>query len=95
MPPTISYEEGSTLGVAFVAAAIALGVSIGLDFSTILDGPDLFRAVRSVEPSKLPIDVREECLEGVEEHERPRPGDWIAIWGGKHLVSLNHPADRY
>ena len=75
------------MGVAFVAAAIALGVSIGVDFSGILDGPDLFGAVRSVDAAALSADVRTECLEGIHGDERPRPGDWLAIWGGKLLTT--------
>lgn len=86
LPPAITHEEGATLGVAFVAAAVALGVSIGVDFSSVLNGPNLLAAVRSVEPTELPVDVRAECLEAIEGHERPRPGDWLAIWGGKRSL---------
>ena len=83
LPPTLSLEEGSTLGVAFVAAALALGVCMGLDFTGVLDGPDLLRLVRRVPADALPADIRAECLERIGEHERARPGDWLAIWGGK------------
>ena len=86
LPPAISYEEGSTLGVAFVASAIALGVSAGVDFSSVLDGPNLFDKVRRVEASSLPADIRSECLEGIKDHERPKPGDWLAIWGGRTFL---------
>ncbi|MBE3044057.1 hypothetical protein IMZ48_16100 [Candidatus Bathyarchaeota archaeon] len=80
--------------MAFVAAAIALGVSIGVDFSSVLDGPDLFSSVRSVEATNLPEDVRAECLEGVEDHERPRPGDWLAIWGGEQPVTRTPEGEK-
>ena len=83
LPPTISSEEGATLGVAFVAAALALGVCMGVDFSNVLDGPDLFSLVRQVGPDVLPDDVRQECLGGILGHERAASGDWLAIWGGK------------
>ncbi|CRK43188.1 hypothetical protein BN1723_016129 [Verticillium longisporum] len=55
---------------------------MGVDFSSILDGPDLLQVVRSVEPSLLPQDVRQECLSGIQDRERAVPGDWLAIWGG-------------
>lgn len=56
LPASISIEDGSTLGVAFVASAIALGVCFGVDFSGILDGPNLYEIVRSVSPDSIPAD---------------------------------------
>ena len=82
LPPTLSAEEGSTLGVAFVAATLALGVCMGVDFSSVLDGPDLYSLVREISPESLASDIRDECLEGIADHERARAGDWLAVWGG-------------
>ena len=56
---------------------------MGIDFSRVLDGPDLFRLIREVNPEELSGDVREECLNGIGSHERARAGEWLAIWGGK------------
>lgn len=83
LPPSISYEQGATLGVAFVAAALGLGVSLGLNFTNILDGPDLFQLVRSGDRDQIPQDVASECFDGIRENERLRPGDWLIIWGGE------------
>lgn len=83
LPPRISYEEGSTLGVAFVAASLALGICMGVDFSDVLDGPNLLEVVKTVAPEAIPEDVRAESLNGIPEHERARPGDWLAVWGGE------------
>ncbi|KAK3377115.1 chaperonin 10-like protein [Lasiosphaeria ovina] len=82
LPPSLSVEEGSTLGVAFVAAALALGVCMGVDFSGALDGPDLFSLIRQVDPEAVASDIRSECLDGIQSHERAKAGDWLAIWGG-------------
>ncbi|KAL2157297.1 hypothetical protein VTH06DRAFT_6235 [Thermothelomyces fergusii] len=82
LPPSISHEEGSTLGVAFVAAALSLGVCMGLDFSSVLDGPDLYSLIRQLPPDALASDVRDECLNALPSQERARPGDWLAVWGG-------------
>ncbi|KAL1841137.1 hypothetical protein VTJ49DRAFT_7362 [Mycothermus thermophilus] len=82
LPPSLSVEEGSTLGVAFVAAALGLGVCLGLDFSTILAGPDLYTLVRQLPPESLAADIRQECLDNLRSHDRAQPNDWIAIWGG-------------
>lgn len=83
IPPSLSYEKGSTLGVAFVAATLALGVSLGLDFSGIFGGPNLLDLVRGVESESIPTDVAGECFDGIQASERLRSGDWLAVWGGK------------
>ncbi|KAK3302807.1 chaperonin 10-like protein [Chaetomium strumarium] len=82
IPPALSLEKASTLGVAFVAAALALGVCMGVDFSGELGGPDLHRLVREVASEGLASDIRKECLDGIREHERAVRGDWLAVWGG-------------
>lgn len=73
--------------MAFVAAALALGVCMGVNFSGVLDGPDLFSLLREVDPESLAEDVRQECLDGIRGHERAVSGDWLAIWGGKYLTT--------
>ncbi len=54
---------------------------MGLDFSSIEDGPDLLDIVRSLEPHGIPADIRQECLHGIAEKERIRAGDFLVIWG--------------
>jgi hypothetical protein len=87
LPNKLSFEEGATLGVAFVAASLALGVCMGADFSTYLDGPNLFALFRKMNPDAFPSDIREECLLAIERHEKVQPGDWIAVWGGEYLCA--------
>jgi len=82
IPAKLSFQEGATIGVAFVAAVLALGVSMGVDFSAVLDGPNLLKALRSINPDVLPADIRGECLNGIQDHERAKSGDWLAVWGG-------------
>lgn len=88
LPQALSYEEGSTLGVAFVAASLALGICMGVDFSDVTNGPDLLKLVKAADPDSIPEDVRAETLTGIPEGDRARPGDWIAVWGGKCEISL-------
>lgn len=86
LPDTISSQEAAPLGVAFVAAALALGICIGMDFVVTDDGPrgpDLLRIVASLDREALPKDIHKECFDGIRENERAKEGDWIAIWGGK------------
>ena len=74
-----------------MTSAIALGVCLGLDFSSIGDhfrGPDLRHLLREVNPFALATDVRDECLNRIVESERAKAGDWIAIWGASSATGL-------
>ncbi|RMD39606.1 hypothetical protein DV735_g5529, partial [Chaetothyriales sp. CBS 134920] len=93
IPPKLYQSHGilPSIGVAFVSAALALGVCIGLDFSkTVGDsqGPDLFSIVRSLDRTSISEDIRQECFDSITESERIRPGDWIAIWGASSTVGF-------
>jgi len=80
IPQEVSVKEGAALGVAFTAAAVALGVSFGLNFAG-AGGPDLLQVVRQLQPQEVPEDIREEVFGGISGSERPKPGEWLAIWG--------------
>ncbi len=85
IPAETTVKVGAAIGVAFVAATIALGVSFGLDLGHLKNapaGPDLFDLVRRIDRRDIPDDVRGECFDSIPNAERPRPGDWLAIWGG-------------
>ncbi|OQV06542.1 Alcohol dehydrogenase GroES-like domain-containing protein [Cladophialophora immunda] len=83
IPQGTSIHHGAALGVAFVAAAMALGISFGLDFSshTNVPGPNLRQILREVEWEQISADVRDECLLSTPQSECMKRGDWIAIWG--------------
>lgn len=84
VPQGVDVKQGAALGVAFVAAAISLGVSFGLNFSQLREapsGPDLLDLVRRLDPRDVPEDIRDEIFGGITKSDRPRPGEWIAIWG--------------
>jgi hypothetical protein len=82
LPRNISVNSGSILGVAFVSAALALGVCMGLDFEGIEHGPDLLDILRKLNREQVPVDIRQECLSGISRHERAKSGDFLVIWGG-------------
>ena len=91
LPVELPVNTGAAIGVAFVAALLALGISLGLDFASIAGetkGPDLLDLIRKFDRDNIPEDVREECFEGIEDVERPRKGDWLAIWGGKMSAAV-------
>lgn len=84
-------QTSAVMGVAYVTSAIALGVCLGLDFSSPGDyfrGPDLRRLLREVNSIALATDVRDECLNGIAETDRAKAGDWIAIWGASSATGL-------
>lgn len=85
VPPNVSITQAAALGVAFVAATLTLGVCLGLKLPK--KGPDLRHIVRSMSLESLPADAVPECM-SIEEHERPRPGDWLVIWGGSSTSAL-------
>ncbi|KAF1925019.1 GroES-like protein [Didymella exigua CBS 183.55] len=82
LPHSVSAESGSILGVAFVSAVLALGICMGVSFESVEDGPDLLSIVRSIDPARLPADIRKECLENICEADRAKAGDYLVIWGG-------------
>ncbi|RHZ46493.1 zinc-binding alcohol dehydrogenase family protein [Aspergillus thermomutatus] len=83
IPHTGNIHASASLGVAFVAAALALGVSFGLDFNHIrrCPGPDLPGALLRMDRNELPKDITDECFSSSLQAERIAPGDWLAIWG--------------
>ncbi|KAF4153800.1 hypothetical protein CNMCM6936_009538 [Aspergillus lentulus] len=83
IPPTGNIQASASLGVAFVAAALALGVSFGLDFDHIrrCPGPDLPGTLLQIDRQELPTDITDECFRSSSNAERTTPGDWLVIWG--------------
>lgn len=82
IPQDISINSGSTLGVAFVSAVLALGICMGVNFESIENGPNLLESVRNIAPEMLPADIRQECLSRISYTERAKPGDFLVVWGG-------------
>jgi hypothetical protein len=87
--PAFIGEKSQVAGVAvaFVAAVLAMGVCLGIDFATSGEtspsGPNLRSILKSVPPTQIPEDVRKESLSSIEDEEIPKRGDWICIWGGE------------
>ncbi|KAI9934747.1 hypothetical protein ASPWEDRAFT_118225 [Aspergillus wentii DTO 134E9] len=83
IPSSTSTAGAASLGVAFVAASLALGVSLGLDLSKLtVPGPDLVDVLRYA--SDIPENVKSECFPS----ERVKAGEWIVIWGGSTTTGL-------
>jgi hypothetical protein len=91
VPTAMPVLQAAVIGVAFVAAALGLGICLGVTFSGgsgTFNGPDLFNQVRRAGQGSLAADIQEECLNGITEAERAKAGDWIVIWGGDNILLL-------
>lgn len=88
IPKEITIKQGATLGVAYVAAALSLGICLGVDFTSVQDGPNILNLVREVPEEALPEDIRGECLNSILPNEGAKAGDWIAIWGGSSTSAV-------
>ncbi|KAJ5375279.1 Alcohol dehydrogenase superfamily zinc-type [Penicillium concentricum] len=87
LPSHVPVAHGAALGVAYVAATLALGVCLSVRLPALI-GNDLCDILRTLPPDSFPADIRSECLESIKEHERPCPGDWVTIWGGSSTSAL-------
>jgi NADPH:quinone reductase-like Zn-dependent oxidoreductase len=86
LPPHLSAIDAAPLGVAFVAAALSLGICLGVDFVSRNGTPtglNLLRTIQSLPREELPEDIRKECFDSIKESEGAKAGDWIAVWGGR------------
>ncbi|KAF5228041.1 hypothetical protein FAUST_11362 [Fusarium austroamericanum] len=88
LPGNVSFEQGSTIGVAFVTAAVALGICLGVDFTAVNNGPDLQRVVDGLNVESLPKDVHKEIAQQIPSQDRPEAGDWFVIWGGSSTSAI-------
>ena len=85
LPMSTDLERSASLGVAFVTAALSLGVCLGLRFP---GGPDLLALARKGGRDSLPEDFRDERHAGLAPNERLKAGDWLAIWGAGSTVGF-------
>lgn len=86
VPSNLSANTGAAIGVAFVSAVLALGVSLGVNFANTLkapQGPDFQSILNHISRDQVPHDVQRECFDSISSKEQPTHGDWVAIWGGK------------
>lgn len=87
VPLNLSAQTAAAIGVAFVSAILALGVSLGVNFAETAksaQGPNLQQILQKIGRDAIPEDIRAECFDGIQT-ERPKPGDWIVIWGGESI----------
>lgn len=91
LPTHIPLTTAAALGVAYIAAALALSICLGLPLPTIgraSPHPDTLALVRAAAlQHRLPADTIAECT-ALRDAERPRRGEWLIIWGGSATSAL-------
>ncbi|KAI9798850.1 MAG: hypothetical protein M1833_004353 [Piccolia ochrophora] len=90
IPTRSSPEHAASIGVAFITSVFALGACLGVTFSAMVPdiaAPKLFEQLSSLDPENIPEDVRGAVTDRIAESDRPKAGDWIAIWGGTSSCS--------
>lgn len=80
--------RAAAVGVAFVAAAISLGVCLGLNVSHKRNLQlDLLNLARAQGRKDMPEDIVGEVFDALDARSRPVAGDWILIYGGEVLAT--------
>jgi NADPH:quinone reductase-like Zn-dependent oxidoreductase len=87
LPQSYRGYHTASIGVAFITAAIALGVTLGMVFPKAANGSalNLLKVAQAQEPSNVPADISDEIFNSIDPRSRPRNGDWIMIYGGSNF----------
>lgn len=101
IPKGTDPYKAASLGVAFVTAALSLGVCLGivLPKQGKLPGLDLLSIVQEAGEGSVPPDCHDEVFDAIPAGSRPHKGEWILIYGGKYratgscyMARMNHCA---
>lgn len=86
IPKGIDPYEAASLGVAFVTAALSLGICLGvvLPRQGKLPDLDLLATAQGLGPERVPSDCLDEVFSPIPRESRPRKGEWIMIYGGEY-----------
>jgi NADPH:quinone reductase-like Zn-dependent oxidoreductase len=88
IPASFDSPHAASVGVAFVAATIGLGICLGLTFPGTKkpQALDLLEIARSQDESEVPEDAFDEVFKAISLWNRPNTGDWILIYGGMTIL---------
>jgi len=77
------------VGVAFVAAALSLGVCLGITLYHKRGlNVDLLNLARAQDREVVPVDVVGEVFDALDARDRAVAGDWVLIYGGEYHTKL-------
>jgi NADPH:quinone reductase-like Zn-dependent oxidoreductase len=85
IPPAVNPFHVASIGVAFVAASMSLGICLGLDFPPFSKHPplSLLSLAQQQEQDQIPPDVFDEIFHGISPDAKPQAGEWVLIYGGR------------
>lgn len=85
IPKGIDPYEAASLGVAFVTAALSLGICLGVTLPKQgkLPDLDLLKTAQSLGQERVPSDCYDEVFVPIPQESRPRRGEWVLIYGGE------------
>jgi NADPH:quinone reductase-like Zn-dependent oxidoreductase len=84
----VNPPRAAAVGVAFVAAALSLGVCLGMTLYHKRGlNVDLLNLARAQDRVEVPEDVADEVFDALGTRDRAVAGDWVLIYGGTFLMS--------
>ena len=91
IPPQVDKFRVASIGVAFVAAGLALSACLGVSFTKGKHSrPFNLLEIAQRDIQQMPEDVLPEIQPGISPSSRPYPGEWILVYGGKSSTA-RHP----
>lgn len=87
IPPQVDKFRVASIGVAFVAAGLALSACLGISFTKGKHNRSFnLLEIAQRDIKQMPEDVLPEIQPGISPSSRPYPGEWILVYGGKFDV---------
>lgn len=84
IPKNVDPFKVASMGVAYIAAGLSLGVCLGLTFTK---GPkkrefNLLEIARR-RPEDIPDDIIDEVFDALAPCYQAQPGEWLLVYGGE------------
>ncbi|SPN99295.1 uncharacterized protein DNG_02331 [Cephalotrichum gorgonifer] len=89
IPQGIDPHKAASLGVAFVTAALSLGVCLGIALPKQgkLPDLDLLSILQKQEEKDVPSDCYDAVFNPISPESRPHKGEWILIYGASSVTA--------
>lgn len=90
IPRQVDSFRVASIGVAYVAASLALGACLGITFPKDRGHRQQFNLldIANKHPEDIPDDIADEVFRGISPGSRPVPGEWVLVYGGLFAISL-------
>lgn len=88
VPSHVDPLRVASVGVAYVAAGLALGVCLGVTFTKNHGRPFNLLDVARKYIAEVPEDILPQIQAGIAPEARPSKGEWVLIYGGTYIVDF-------